>query len=83
MRGLLGRDALAADRALLIERCRAVHTFGMRFALDVAFLDRSYQVLAVRHAPPMRILLPVMRARHVLECAAGAAPEPGDHLIQA
>jgi uncharacterized protein len=82
-RGLLGRDGLEADEALLLERCRSVHTFGMRFAIDVVFLDRSYQVLTVRRAPPMRALLPRMRARHVLECAAGAAPQPGDQLSPA
>jgi uncharacterized protein len=82
-RGLLGFDGLESDHALLLERCRSIHTFGMRFAIDIAFLDRSYRVLAVRRVPPMRVLLPVMRARHVLECAEGAAPTPGDLLSPA
>ncbi|MDP9330003.1 MAG: DUF192 domain-containing protein [Actinomycetota bacterium] len=82
-RGLLGRDGLEPDGALLLERCRSVHTFGMRFAIDVAILDRSYRVIAVRRARPMRVVLPRMRARHVLECAAGAAPVPGDQLSPA
>jgi uncharacterized membrane protein (UPF0127 family) len=55
---LLGLALLPAERAgpgLLIPRCSSVHTFGMRFALDLFFLDASGQVLAVRRAvPPAR-----------------------------
>ena len=43
-RGLRGRDRLAPDEALLIERCRSVHTFGMRVPITVVFLDRSWRV---------------------------------------
>ena len=68
MRGLLGRRALEPGRGLLLERSRSVHTFGMRFALRVAFLDRELRVLEVRDLPPGRIVLPRPRARHVLEC---------------
>ena len=39
-RGLLGRDAFPADAALVLAPCNAVHMFGMRFAIDVLFLDR-------------------------------------------
>ena len=38
-RGLLGRAPLAADEALLIRPCSSIHTFGMRFAIDVVFID--------------------------------------------
>ncbi len=37
--GLAGRSAIPAGRALLIPECNAVHTWGMRFALDIAFLE--------------------------------------------
>jgi uncharacterized membrane protein (UPF0127 family) len=40
-KGLLGRDAMAPGSALVITRCAAVHTFWMRFAIDVAFVDSS------------------------------------------
>jgi uncharacterized membrane protein (UPF0127 family) len=40
-RGLLGRDSMAPDSAIVITRCNAVHTFWMRFAIDVAFVDSS------------------------------------------
>jgi hypothetical protein len=44
----------------------------MRFAIDVAYLDRRLRVLAVRTMPPGRIGRPRLRARHVLEAEAGA-----------
>jgi uncharacterized protein len=57
LRGLAFRDREDAGPGLLIPRCGSVHTFGMRFALDVFFLDAEGAVIAVRRAvPPRRIL---------------------------
>jgi uncharacterized membrane protein (UPF0127 family) len=47
LRGLLGRDGLGEGEGLLLEPCRAVHMMGMRFALDVLFVDRAGVVIAV------------------------------------
>ncbi|MGW1533618.1 DUF192 domain-containing protein [Streptomyces aureus] len=69
-RGLLGRTGI--DGALLLTPANSVHTFGMRFAIDVAYLDRSSRVLAVRTMRPGRLGLPRPRARRVLEAEAGA-----------
>jgi uncharacterized protein len=69
-RGLLGRDGI--EGALLLSPASSVHTLGMRFAIDVAYLDRELRVVAVRTMPPGRIGLPRLRARHVLEAEAGA-----------
>ncbi|MEV1046951.1 DUF192 domain-containing protein [Streptomyces sp. NPDC049916] len=69
-RGLLGRDGI--DGALLLTPCGSVHTFRMRFPIDVAYLDRRLTVLAVRTMPPGRLGLPRLRARHVVEAEAGA-----------
>ena len=44
-RGLLGRDGLPVDAALILAPCNAVHMFGMRFAIDVLFLDRRGSVI--------------------------------------
>ncbi len=52
---LLGLSLLSPGRAgegLLIPRCRSVHTFGMRFAIDVVFLDREREPIAVRRRVP-------------------------------
>lgn len=80
MRGLLGREGLGPDRALLLERTRSVHTLGMRFPLTVALLDRDLRVVHVRPAPPWRLVLPRRRTRHVLELGAGADVRVGDQL---
>ncbi|HLI74665.1 MAG TPA: DUF192 domain-containing protein [Acidimicrobiales bacterium] len=82
IRGLLGRSGF--DGALLLPRTRAVHSLGMRFALDVAFLDRDLKVLSVVVLEPWRVTLPRPRARCVLEAEAGAFERwelrPGDEL---
>ncbi|MDX3225887.1 DUF192 domain-containing protein [Streptomyces sp. ME19-01-6] len=69
-RGLLGRDGVTG--ALLLTPASSVHTVGMRFAIDVAYLDRGLTVLAVRTMRPGRLGLPRPRSRHVLEAEAGA-----------
>lgn len=69
-RGLLGRTGLPG--ALLLTPASSVHTVRMRFAIDVAYLDRALRVLSVRTMRPGRIGLPRPRARHVLEAEAGA-----------
>lgn len=70
-RGLLGRSSLGGG-ALLITKCRSVHTFGMTFALDVAHLSAAMQILRTRTMVPGRLGAPVWRSRHVLEAAAGS-----------
>lgn len=69
-RGLLGRDGV--EGALLLTPASGVHTFRMRFAIDVAYLGRDFTVLAVRTMRPGRLGRPRLRARHVLEAEAGA-----------
>jgi uncharacterized membrane protein (UPF0127 family) len=80
MRGLLGRASLRSDEALLLPGSGSIHTFGMRFAISVAWLDAEARVIAVRRVPPGRVALPRRRAREVLECAEGAGPEIGERL---
>ncbi|MEU3755859.1 DUF192 domain-containing protein [Streptomyces olivoreticuli] len=69
-RGLLGRDSV--EGALLLTPASSVHTFRMRFPIDVAYLDRHLTVLAVRTMRPWRLGAPRVRSRHVLEAPAGA-----------
>jgi uncharacterized membrane protein (UPF0127 family) len=74
---LLGLALLERDRAgagLLIPVCRSVHTFGMRFSLDLLFLDRDRRVIEVRRS---------VAPGRVVRCAAASAvlelpsPPPG------
>ena len=67
--GLAFRPA-APDTALLLPRCRSVHTFGMRFALDLHWLDGSGEVVRVDRAVPPRRVRTCLRARSVLELPA-------------
>ena len=75
MRGLRGLPRLAQDEGLLLEHCRSVHTFGMRFAIDAVVLDRRRRVITVVRMVPRRLLRPRRKGRHVLEVAAGAGPK--------
>jgi uncharacterized protein len=70
-RGLAKMTPLPAGYALRILKCNSVHTFGMRFALDLVWLARDGRVVRVDHAvAPWRLKLCV-RARSVVETAAG------------
>jgi len=76
--GLAHLDRERAGTGLLIPRCASVHTFGMRFALDVHFLDGELEPIAVaRNVGPRRIVSQ-RAAKAVLELPAdGGEPSPG------
>lgn len=77
-RGLLGRAGLPPARALWLAPCRAIHTIGMRFAIDIVFLDRRSTVVALFAAvPPTRVVWGGWRARGALELAAGECARLG------
>src|SRR5574340_878144 len=70
--GLLGRSGLPSGQGLLLRGEQAIHTLGMRFAIDVAYLDREGHVLRLLPAlPPTRIGPFIGAARDVLEVPAG------------
>ena len=69
-KGLLGRDGL--DGGLWLEPCRQVHTFRMRFPIDVAYVDRRGRVLTVRSLSPGRMGPLRLRSRAILEAESGA-----------
>jgi uncharacterized membrane protein (UPF0127 family) len=72
-RGLARLDALAPDLALHIPQTPSVHTFGMRFALDLIWLRKDGTVARIdRNVGPHRLTF-CPRARSVVETVAGAA----------
>jgi len=73
MRGLLGCRALPAGHGMLLERCGAIHTIGMRFAIDVVFLDRTWRVCRIcRNVRPGRLMVAGgWGAARALEVATG------------
>jgi uncharacterized protein len=84
MIGLLNRKALAQGEGLLLDRCYGIHTVGMRFPIDVLFLDKELQVMrAVPALPPFRTCV-VKHAVYVLELPVGSIQrsqtEAGDQI---
>lgn len=71
MRGLRGQPGLDPNEGLLLEHCRSVHTFGMRFAIDVVLLDAHARPIGVRTLVPGRLLLPRRGVRQIVEVPAG------------
>jgi uncharacterized protein len=85
--GLAGLRSVPAGAALLIPGCRSIHTFGMRFRLDVLFVaigPRSLEVLELHRAVPGGRVVRSSRDVGALELAAGEAERlslaPGLHL---
>jgi len=71
-KGLLGRESLPSDEVLWIKPCNNIHTFFMKFPIDVVFTDRNLKVVKVRrNVVPGRLILPVWRASNTFECAVG------------
>lgn len=69
-RGLLGREGI--EGALYLTPGRAVHTLGMRFPIDVAFVDKDMVVVRTVTMRRWRLGRPVFRAHGVIEAEAGA-----------
>lgn len=79
-KGLLGRARLGTGEGLWILPCSAIHTVGMRFPIDLLYLDRRHRVLkAVREVRPWRVSA-CMRAYSVLELASGSIKETGTKI---
>lgn len=83
-KGLLGRERLGFGEGLWIVPCQAVHTFGMRFTIDLVYLNRANQVKKVRSSVPPWRLSACLSAYSVLELPAGVVKtsqtERGDQL---
>jgi uncharacterized membrane protein (UPF0127 family) len=70
-KGLLGRDSLPAGEGLWIVPCESVHTFGMRFPIDLVYLDRNKKVKKIRSGVPPWRLSACLSAHSVIELASG------------
>ena len=77
LRGLLGRAPLGHDEGLLIEPCGSIHTFLMRYPIDVVYLTRGMHVLEVVEAVPAWRMSMCFGAGRTLELAAGGAARAG------
>ena len=76
-KGLLGRSSMAEDEALVFLKCNSVHTIGMKFAIDVIFLDRENTVLKIANSvKPFKFPL-CLKAKTVVEARSGACIDKG------
>jgi uncharacterized protein len=76
-KGLLGRTEFLPGEALWILPCESVHTFGMKFAIDLVYLDRHLRIRKIRrNVPPWRISV-CLTAHSVIELPAGTI-QPGN-----
>jgi uncharacterized membrane protein (UPF0127 family) len=73
MKGLAKLDEMPETTALHIPRCRSVHTFTMRFPLDLIWLDKAGHVVRIDANVPPRRLKNCFRARSVIEARGGCA----------
>jgi hypothetical protein len=82
--GLLKHARLDPGSGLWIVPCESVHTFFMKFPIDLVYLDKQRKVRKVRHAVPAWRLSACLSAHSILELPAGTAEEsgtlPGDEL---
>jgi hypothetical protein len=83
--GLLKHASLEPGEGLWIVPCEAVHSFWMKFSIDVLYLDRSKKVRKIRHQMKPWKMSFCLPAHSVLELPAGTAArtktEPGDQLV--
>lgn len=75
--GLLEHSALDPGQGLWIVPCEAVHTFGMKFSIDVLFLNRKRKVLKIRERMGRRRIALCLLAHSVLELPAGTVEATG------
>jgi uncharacterized protein len=73
--GLLKHTSLAPGEGLWIVPCESVHTFFMKFPIDIVYLDKKLKVKKVRHAVPAWRLSACLSAHSVLELPAGTAAQ--------
>jgi len=83
--GLLKHERLEPGHGLWIVPCESVHTFFMKFAIDLVYVDKKHTVRKVRSAVPPWRLSACLSAHSILELPAGTAQrtgtQPGDELV--
>jgi len=76
-KGLIGRDGF--EGAFVIDPCRWIHTIGMRFPIDVAYVNAGGDVIKLSTVGRYRLPMPVFKAKFVIEAMAGAFERWGLH----
>lgn len=78
MKGLLGKTSLPKGSGLWLQPCKGIHTFGMKFTIDVVFLTTDLEVVAVYNdLSPNRFTKILPKAATVIELPAATAADKG------
>lgn len=85
MKGLLGRSELHPEQGLWIKPCNSIHTWFMKFPIDVIFVDKKLMVKSIHHkVGPWKLVVPKWGSYSVFEIEAGRASQTqiqvGDQL---
>ena len=78
--GLLKHERLNPGEGLWIVPCESVHTFFMKFPIDLVYLDKKHRVKKVRHAVPAWRLSACLSAHSILELPAGTLEKTGTQV---
>lgn len=72
LKGLLGESGLRPGEGLVIKPCNSIHTFGMKFPIDVAFVDKNNMIVHIMEDIPKGKMSPIVKgAKYVIETRAG------------
>ncbi len=71
LKGLLGRESLPENTGMKIHSCRQVHTFFMKFTIDVIFLDKQNKIIHMETLKPFKVSKYVWKAKTVIEFNEG------------
>jgi len=78
LKGLMFRWEIPKDFALAFPHCNSIHTFFMMTAIDVVFVSASGEVVdVIQGIKPWRLLVPRLKAKHVVEMRTGRSQELG------
>ncbi len=81
LKGLLGKEALSPNEALVLSPCNSIHTFFMRFPIDAIFMSSKGKVLHLySDLKPNRLTVLHLRAKEVIELPAGTIKQWNIHV---
>lgn len=68
LKGLMFVKSISEDGGLLLENCNSVHTFFMKFPINVIYLDKDFKVIGKERLNPSKLGIFNLRTKHVFEC---------------
>ncbi len=80
MKGLLGRKSLAKDEALIFPKAPSIHTFFMKFSIDIVYLDAAKKVVACLEKINPNRILPFIKSKYTIEMPEDSIQQKGISL---